>query len=223
MIDKLLKPEAILCDRDGTLIQDCHFLCTPDQIEWIPGALAALKILKELEIKVLVLTNQSGVARGYFPEESVEAVNDRMRRDAEAASGAIADFYFCPHHPKGEIIQYSYDCECRKPKPGMFLQAVLEHELTPDKCWVVGDRLRDLEPGLQLGMKAFLVETGSGVEAGQELSQSAYVDQVTVISSMPEILSFIQQDLGIVAKETGFLDEKTTLSGKIVARNPVSG
>ncbi|MEG4283613.1 HAD family hydrolase [Microcoleus sp. A006_D1] len=192
MMGNLLKPEAILCDRDGTLIQDCHFLSSPDQIQWIPGVLAALKVLKELQIKVLVLTNQSGVARGYFSEESVEAVNDRMRRDAEVANGAIADFYFCPHHPQGEVIQYSYDCECRKPKPGMFLQALRDHKLTPAQCWVVGDRLRDLEPGLKLGMKAFLVETGSGVEARQELSQSAYFEQVTVISSMPELLYFIQ-------------------------------
>jgi D-glycero-D-manno-heptose 1,7-bisphosphate phosphatase len=190
---KLVKPEAILCDRDGTLIQDCHFLSTPDQIQWIPGVLVALKILKELEIKVLVLTNQSGVARGYFPEKSVEAVNDKMRRDVEAVSGAIADFYFCPHHPKGEIIHYSYDCECRKPKSGMFVQAIREHRLTPAQCWVVGDRMRDLEPGLQLEMKAFLVETGSGMEAQQDLSKSAYVEQVKVISSMPAILSLISR------------------------------
>ena len=181
-----------MCDRDGTLIQDCHFLSSPDQIQWIPGVLAALKILQELQIKVLVLTNQSGVARGYFSEESVEIVNDRMRRDAEAASGAIAHFYFCPHHPQGEVIRYSYDCECRKPLPGMFLQAVQDRDLAPERCWVVGDRLRDLEPGLQLGMKAFLVETGSGLEARQELSESAWVEQVTVISSMPELLYFIQ-------------------------------
>ena len=189
---KLVKPEAILCDRDGTLIQDCHFLSSPDQIEWIPRVLAALKILNSLEIKVLVLTNQSGVARGYFNSDAVEAVNDRIRRDAEAASGAIAHFYFCPHHPKGQVIQYSYDCECRKPKPGMFYQAVKDFGLTPAQCWVIGDRLRDLEPGLQLGMKAFLVETGSGVEARQELSKSAYFERVTVISSMPELIYFIE-------------------------------
>lgn len=187
------KPQAILCDRDGTLIQDCHFLSTPDQIEWIPGVLAALTILNNLGIKVLVLTNQSGVARGYFNSEAVEAVNDKMQRDAEAASGAIADFYYCPHHPKGQVIQYSYVCECRKPKPGMFLQAIREHSLTSAQCWAIGDRLRDLEPGLQLGMKAFLVKTGYGIQEQQELSKSAYAHQVTAISSMPAILYLIQE------------------------------
>ncbi|MEG4571642.1 HAD family hydrolase [Microcoleus sp. N3A4] len=189
----LSKPQAILCDRDGTLIQDCHFLSSPNQIEWIPGVLAALKILNNLGIKVLVLTNQSGVARGYFNREAVEAVNDKMRRDAEATSGAIADFYYCPHHPKGEVIQYSYACECRKPKPGMFLQAIRKHSLTSAQCWAIGDRLRDLEPGFELGMKAFLVKTGYGIQEQQELSKSAYAQQVTAISSMPAILSLIQE------------------------------
>ncbi|MEG3857519.1 D-glycero-alpha-D-manno-heptose-1,7-bisphosphate 7-phosphatase [Microcoleus sp. herbarium12] len=191
MMGNLLKPEAILCDRDGTLIQDCHFLSSPDQIEWIPGVLAALKILNNLEIKVLVLTNQSGVARGYFKSDAVEAVNDRMRRDAEAASGAIADFYFCPHHPKGQVIQYSCVCECRKPKPGMFLQAIADRNLDPSRCWAIGDRLRDLEPGLQLGMKAFLVQTGYGIQEQQELSKSPFSEQITVVSSMPEIINLI--------------------------------
>jgi D-glycero-D-manno-heptose 1,7-bisphosphate phosphatase len=191
---KLVKPEAILCDRDGTLIQDCHFLSSPDQIQWIPGVLVALRILRDLGIKVLVLTNQSGVARGYFPEDAVEAVNDKIRQEAEAASGAIADFYYCPHHPQGTVMEYSYSCNCRKPSPGMFLQAIQEHQLNPDQCWVVGDRLRDLEPGLQLGMKGFLVKTGYGIEAHQALLKSQNPQQVSVISSLPEILSFLRSD-----------------------------
>lgn len=191
---KLVKPEAILCDRDGTLIQDCHFLSSPDQIQWIPGTLLALKILRDMGIKVLVLTNQSGVARGYFPEDAVNAVNDKMRQDAEAALGAIANFYYCPHHPEGTVIEYSYSCNCRKPYPGLFLRAIQEHQLNPEQCWVVGDRLRDLEPGLQLGMKGFLVKTGYGLEAHQTLLKSQNFQQVSVISSLPGILSFLKSD-----------------------------
>jgi len=198
---KLVKPEAILCDRDGTLIQDCHFLSSPDQIAWIPGALVALRILRDLGIKVLVLTNQSGVARGYFPEDAVEAVNDKMRREADAASGAITGFYYCPHHPQGTVMEYSYSCNCRKPSPGMFLDAIDDHHLHPSQCWVVGDRLRDLEPGLQLGMKAFLVKTGDGIEAHQALLKSQNPPKVSVISSLPEILSFLRSDDNIVLVE----------------------
>ncbi|WP_341738385.1 HAD family hydrolase [Microcoleus sp. CAWBG640] len=188
------KPQAILCDRDGTLIQDSHFLSHPDQIEWVPGVLEALKFLKTQDISVLVVTNQSGVARGYFPVEAVEAVNDKMRRDAEAATGAIADFYYCPHHPKGQVIQYSYVCECRKPSLGLFVQAIADHSLDPTRCWAIGDRLRDLEPGLQLGMKAFLVETGYGIQEQQELSKLPFYEQITVVSSMPEIINLIQNE-----------------------------
>lgn len=188
------KPQAILCDRDGTLIQDSHFLSHPDQIEWVPGVLEALKFLKTQDISVLVVTNQSGVARGYFPVEAVEAVNDKMRRDAEAATGAIADFYYCPHHPQGQVIEYSYVCECRKPSPGLFLQAIADHSLDPTRCWAIGDRLRDVEPGLQLGMKAFLVETGYGIQEQQDLSKSPFSEQITVVSSMPEIINLISNE-----------------------------
>lgn len=188
------KPQAILCDRDGTLIEDSHFLSHPDQIEWIPGVLEALKFLKTLDISVLVVTNQSGVARGYFPVEAVEAVNDKMRRDAETATGAIADFYYCPHHPQGQVIEYSYVCECRKPSPGLFLQAIADHSLDPTRCWAIGDRLRDVEPGLQLGMKAFLVKTGYGIQEQQDLSKSPFPEQITVVSSMPEIINLISNE-----------------------------
>lgn len=186
------KPQAILCDRDGTLIQDKHFLSHPEQIEWIPGVLEAIQFLNAEEIKVLVLTNQSGVARGYFGLDAVEAVHRQLRRDVEEVSGAIADFYYCPHHPNGEAMDYSFPCDCRKPSPGMFLQAIRDHDLNPSQCWVIGDRLRDLEPGLQLGMKAFLVETGSGEGAQQELSQRPYRSEVNVISSMAGIIAILE-------------------------------
>jgi len=193
-----MKPQAILCDRDGTLIEDCHFLGSPEKVLWIPGVLETLQEFKKCDIKVLVVTNQSGVARGYFEVAAVEAIHAKLRQDVEAASGAIADFYYCPHHIKGQIIKYSYACDCRKPAPGMFLQAVREHNLNPAQCWVVGDRLRDLEPGLQLGMKAFLVKTGSGVQAQQELFKRPYAQQVTILSSMPQMLSLLSDNSSCV-------------------------
>lgn len=186
-----MMPQAILCDRDGTLIEDEHFLSCPNKIRWIPGVLSTLQELQEQNIKVLVLTNQSGVARGYFDASAVEAIHAKLEADVEAASGKIAGFYYCPHHPQGQIVGYSYPCGCRKPLPGMFLQAVQDHQLTPSQCWVIGDRIRDLEPGLKLGMKGFLVKTGYGIEAQVELSESPYVEQVTIVSSMADVLSIL--------------------------------
>lgn len=129
-----MKLQAILCDRDGTLIEDCHFLSQPDQIQWIPGVLDTLKQLKELGVKILVATNQSGVARGYFDTAAVEAVHAKLLWDAEHVSASIADFYYCPHHRQGEVSRYSCACDCRKPQPGMFLQAIRDHGLNPNQC-----------------------------------------------------------------------------------------
>jgi D-glycero-D-manno-heptose 1,7-bisphosphate phosphatase len=198
-----MKLQAILCDRDGTLIEDCHFLSHPDQIQWIPGVLNTLNQLNDLGVKILVVTNQSGVARGYFDAAAVETVHAKLLWDAEQASASIADFYYCPHHPQGEVSQYSCVCDCRKPQPGMFLQAIQDHGLNPNQCWVIGDRLRDLEPGLQLGMKAFLVKTGSGLQELQELSKRPDASLVTVISSLSEISVIVQEKHNLPACKDG--------------------
>ena len=192
-------PQAILCDRDGTLIQDEHFLDDPGRIRWIPGVLSTLKQLHQGGTKILVVSNQSGVARGYLGIDTVEAIHAQMGQDLAAsgaahavgAPSAIADFYYCPHHPEGKIPEYSYVCNCRKPAPGMFLKAIEEHQLQPSQCWAVGDRLRDLEPAIKLGMKAFLVQTGYGIEAEKNLSGHTYASQITVIPSLVQIQRFL--------------------------------
>jgi D-glycero-D-manno-heptose 1,7-bisphosphate phosphatase len=180
-------PQAILCDRDGTLIEDEHFLSDPGKIRWIPGVLGFLAQLKQQNVKVLTITNQSGVARGYFQPQAIAAIHSQLDKDVKKKGGEIADFYYCPHHPQGCVSRYSYACDCRKPEPGMFVQAMREHNLQAERCWVVGDRLRDLEPGLKLGMKAFLVETGYGMQAKRELGEKSYRDRVTVIPSLSHL------------------------------------
>lgn len=180
-------PQAVLCDRDGTLIREEHFLGDPDRVSWVPGALNLLQTLYRQGSKVLIVSNQSGVARGYFGVETVEAIHDRLRQDARRSGATIDGIYYCPHHPEGTVQEYSLQCNCRKPKPGLFLQAIQDHNLQPGQCWVVGDRLRDLEPGIALGMKAFLVLTGYGHQDRQHLAQKTYVHQVTVITSIADL------------------------------------
>ncbi|WP_228055666.1 D-glycero-alpha-D-manno-heptose-1,7-bisphosphate 7-phosphatase [Lusitaniella coriacea] len=190
-------PQAILCDRDGTLIEDEHFLHHPEQIRWIPGVLEKLREWKQQGIQIFVITNQSGVARGYFGTEAVEAVHAQLQQDVEQHGGEIAQFYYCPHHPQGSISGYNDPCNCRKPAPGMFLAVLEEHHLQPNRCWVVGDRLRDLEPGIELGMKAFLVETGYGLQAKQELKGKSYRELVTVISSLAYLFDLDRRGDGV--------------------------
>lgn len=198
-----MKPQAILCDRDGTLIQEQHFLDSPEKMQWIPGVLSSLKELEASGIKVLILTNQSGVARGYFGIDTVEAIHQKMQQDVKTAGGAIADFYYCPHHPQGVEAKYSYVCNCRKPAPGLFMQAIRDHQLEASKCWAIGDRLRDIEPGLKLGMKAFLVKTGYGLREEGNLFQNKYAKEVKIICKFPELIDKIER-----------LDTETMLVGK---------
>ena len=167
-------PQAILCDRDGTLIEDEHFLNDPRKIRWIDGVKALLKTFHQAGVKILVITNQSGVARDYFGTET---------------GGEITDFYYCPHHPEGTHPVYGGLCNCRKPAPGMFLKAIEDYQLTPELCWTIGDRLRDIEPGIILGMKAFLVQTGAGKDQLTLLSDQDYRTQVTVIPSFRNLLT----------------------------------
>ncbi|EAM48928.1 D-glycero-alpha-D-manno-heptose-1,7-bisphosphate 7-phosphatase (plasmid) [Crocosphaera watsonii WH 8501] len=190
MMDISALPQAILCDRDGTLIEDEHFLNDPTKIRWIDGVKSLLKRFHQAGVKILVITNQSGVARDYFGTETVETIHGQLQTDIREMGGEIADFYYCPHHPDGTHPVYGGLCNCRKPAPGMFFNAIKDHQLTPELCWVIGDRLRDLEPGIALGMRAFLVQTGAGKDHTKLLSEQAYQTQVTVIPSFRNLLTF---------------------------------
>ena len=183
-------PQAILCDRDGTLIEDENFLADAAKIRWIDGVKALLKSFHQAGVKILVITNQSGVAREYFGTETVETIHAQLQTDIREIGAEITDFYYCPHHPDGTHPLYGGLCDCRKPAPGMFLKAIEDHQLNPELCWTIGDRLRDLEPGISLGMKAFLVQTGAGQDQLTLLSDQDYRTQVTVIPSFSELLTF---------------------------------
>ncbi|MGB8656408.1 MAG: HAD family hydrolase [Candidatus Zixiibacteriota bacterium] len=142
-------------DRDGTIIEEKDFIKTPDQIEFIPGSVDAVKILRDLGYKIIVISNQSGVGRGILTEQMVRRVNEsflvRLREEDAPADG----LYFCPHNPED-------GCDCRKPTTGMIKKAVLEHKLNLRDAVVIGDKLTDVELGKNIGAKTILVLTGYG-------------------------------------------------------------
>lgn len=145
----------VLIDRDGTLNVEKNYLSDPDQLELIPGAGAALRRLRDAGFGIAVVTNQSGIARGYFDLTQLERVHSRLR-DLLAAEGvAIDGVYLCPHGPDD-------DCRCRKPLPGMIEQAVAEHGFDPRAAVVIGDKEADVELGRGVGATAILVRTGYG-------------------------------------------------------------
>jgi len=163
---------AILVDRDGTLITEKNFLSDIEQVEVQPGAPDAIKIFNNLRFKVIVVSNQSGVARGYFSEEKVREINKYVQEIFRKSGAIIDDFYFCPHHPQGTLPQYRKDCNCRKPGPGMALKAAREHNLDLKKSVVIGDKVSDIQFGKNIGAKTILVKTGYGEETLRTLANS---------------------------------------------------
>lgn len=146
---------ALFLDRDGTLIEDRHYLADPEGVRLLPGAAEALARIGRAGIPVVLVTNQSGIGRGFYGEEEFRAVQRRVD-ELLAAQGARLDaVYHCPHAPDATPA-----CDCRKPLPGLFLRAARERELETRGSWFVGDRLRDVLPGLELGGRVALLLVG---------------------------------------------------------------
>ena len=156
------KRRAVFLDRDGTLNVEVDYLGDPERFEWIPGTLDALSDLHAAGFQLVVITNQSGVARGYFTEDDVARVHDRMCADLAQRGIELAGIYYCPFHPDVGEPPYRKDADCRKPKPGMFLQALRELDIDAEQSFCVGDSARDLEAGRAAGISGILVATGKG-------------------------------------------------------------
>jgi D-glycero-D-manno-heptose 1,7-bisphosphate phosphatase len=156
-----LKP-AVFLDRDGVVIEDPHYLHTPDQVRLLPGSAEAIAALNQAGWLVVITTNQSGVGRGLFPIEAVQVVHDHLAGLLRGYDAKIDGVYFCPHHLSAVLGEYRCDCDCRKPKPGMLLQAARDLGIDLALSWMIGDKLSDLEAGSAAGCRTVLVRTGYG-------------------------------------------------------------
>ena len=150
-----------LLDRDGVLNIDKEYLHRTEDVEWVPGSREAIVWLNRQGIQVVVVTNQSGVARGYFTEDTVIKLHDWMAEEVKKCGGKIAAFYYCPHLPGASVKQYDVECECRKPKPGMVLQALKDFGVQPCNAFLIGDSPRDIEAADAAGVNGFLYTGGS--------------------------------------------------------------
>ena len=155
-----MKRPAVFLDRDNTIIENDGDLGDPEQVKLIQGVAPAIASLCGLGYKVVVVTNQGGVARGKYTEEDVDAVHDRIEHlITERVNGARIDaFYFCPFHPQGKLAKYKKDYPTRKPKPGMLLQAAEDLEVDLAQSWMVGDALRDIDAGAAAGCRTVLLQ-----------------------------------------------------------------
>lgn len=153
---------AVFLDRDGVLIQDSHYVGSPDRVRLVPGSAEAVAALNRAGWPVVVVTNQAGVARGLYTPEAVDAVHDHIAELLRGYGAAIDAFHFCPHHPEGEVPAFTGRCDCRKPQPGMLLRAAADLGLDLSASWMVGDRETDLAAGAAAGCRTVLVRTGYG-------------------------------------------------------------
>lgn len=153
--------KAIFLDKDGTLVHDLYYNVDPRRIALCDGAGAALRLLAQLDYSFFVVSNQDGVALGRFPESALIAVGDRLT-DLLFHEGVMLDgFYYCPHHPDGNVVGYAAVCQCRKPQPGMLLRAASEHPIDLSASWMIGDILHDVEAGNRAGCRTLLIDNGN--------------------------------------------------------------
>jgi D-glycero-D-manno-heptose 1,7-bisphosphate phosphatase len=162
--------KAVFLDRDGTVIRHVHHLSKTEQVEVIPNAVEAIKLLTSHHYQVYIITNQSIVARGFATHEQMHEVNKHVQSVLEKDGAKIGGYYACPHHPGPFESKNAYqtECDCRKPKPGLILQAASEHGITLGESWMVGDTESDITAGRRAGCRTILVKSSSiGLEASK--------------------------------------------------------
>ena len=156
-----MKLKAAFFDRDGVLNVDKSYLYKIEDLEWIDGAKEALAYLTQQGYTVFVVTNQSGIARGYYTVDDMNKLHEFMAQQVAAAGGKIEKFYYCPHLPEGKIAEYAVECDCRKPKPGLILRAFEEYGIDKDAAFLIGDKPRDVESAEAAGIKGYLFTGGN--------------------------------------------------------------
>ena len=158
------RKSGIFMDRDGTLIEEANYLADPAGVKLIPNIAPGLRRLQEQGRTLLVVTNQSGIARGLYTLDAMVRVNERLENLLRQAGVTLDRIYFCPHHPQGNVPEFTTDCGCRKPAPGMLERGLREFGLSAQASWMIGDKLADIESGHKVGMRTILVLTGYGAK-----------------------------------------------------------
>jgi D-glycero-D-manno-heptose 1,7-bisphosphate phosphatase len=184
---------AVFLDRDGTLIEEVGYLDRRDRVQLYPWSVDAIRALNQARIPVVMITNQSGVARGFFTEAVVDDVH-RHIADRLAAGGAHLDaYYYCPHHRDGSVPQFAVACDCRKPGRGLVDRAVGELGVDPRQSFTIGDRWLDVALARTIGGKGVLVRTGYGADEERRPPPGVAAD--VVVNNLIEAASWVLERL----------------------------
>ena len=187
--------KAIFLDRDNTLINDPGYVNHPDQVKLLDGVAEALNELKALEYKLVVVSNQSAVARGIVTEKVLGEIHDRLEELLAEQNASLDRIYYCPYHPDGVVPEFSKESDCRKPAPGMLKKAAAEMDLNLDQSWCIGDTRRDVEAGRQAGCKTILIDKPSQHKsAGTSMSFESITPDFKAIN-MKEAVNIIKKHL----------------------------
>jgi len=172
---------ALFIDRDGTISEEVGYINHPSRFRVFPYAAAAIRHLNENDWLAIVVTNQAGVARGYFTEEMVKTVHAEMTAELGRQGARLDAIYYCAHHPSVGEPPYRFDCECRKPKPGLIVRAAEKYDIDLDESWMVGDRYSDVELARNAGLKSAFVLSGYG-RGEWEHQRAAWTEQPDLIA-----------------------------------------
>ena len=163
-----LRPAAFL-DRDGVINRDVGYIGDRSRFEFLPGVAEAIRLLNEAGYWVFVVTNQSGIARGLFTEDQFLELTDWMLAELASQGARIDRVFYCPHHPEEGQGEYRVDCDCRKPRPGMILEAIQTFPVTKEGSFLIGDSERDVQAAAEAGIRGWLAEPGRLLELVHEL------------------------------------------------------
>lgn len=177
--------KAVFLDRDGTLNIDYGYVHKIDDFHFIEGSIEALKKLKEMGYLLVLVTNQSGIARGYFTEQEFLQLTEWMDWSLADRGVDLDGIYYCPHHPEAKLAEFKQDCDCRKPKSGMLLQAIEELNIDPARSIMIGDKVEDLFAGQGARIRTnILVRTGKEVTAKEEDEADYVLDSIADLPSL---------------------------------------
>lgn len=191
-----MSARAVFLDRDGTLVEPRHYPRLPEELVLSPGISDPLRRLQAAGFRLVVVTNQSGIARGYFDAAALDRMHAHLAAELDGLGVSLDGIYACPHHPDGVVPELARDCACRKPRPGMILRAAAELDIDLGRSWLIGDILDDVEAGRRAGCRTVLVDLGTEPVPGDAIRRPDYVARDTA-----RALAIVARVEGLAAAE----------------------
>ncbi|MDD5867414.1 MAG: D-glycero-beta-D-manno-heptose 1,7-bisphosphate 7-phosphatase [Lachnospiraceae bacterium] len=188
--------KAVFLDRDGTINVEKQYLYKKEEFEFLPGVLDGLKLLQKAGYLLVIVTNQSGIARGYYSEDQFHDLNNWMLSKLEEYGITITKVYYCPHHPNAIVEKYKMDCECRKPKLGMYQMAVQEYGIDLNNSYAIGDKIRDCAICKDSGCKGILIQDNEAATVISDVKKSKYRNVIyreTLLDAAEYIVSKVEE------------------------------